>query len=201
MHNLAGLLVKTDNKSEACELFEKVLELRTNSLGRTHAQTISTMDGLADLYIAQHSFAKAEPLCRVMMDQAVGKAGEKNASTLYPMSRYAHVLMMQNRLQEAKMTLEKASAQAIKILPLENMDRIMLHATFGKCLVALKRFKEAETQLLFCYNGSNELNGMKHPMTTGALSLLTRLYELWDKPEKAARYRALMRSPVKTPAK
>ena len=61
----------------------------------------------------------------------------------------------------------------------------------GACLFKLKRYREAEEQLLASYAGLKAGRGAQHMETQKAVCHLIELYESWGKPEKANPHRAL----------
>ena len=61
----------------------------------------------------------------------------------------------------------------------------------GACLTQLKRYPEAEEQLLAAYAGLKTVRGEQHALTRKAVSRLIELYEAWGKPDQAAPYRTL----------
>ena len=71
-------------------------------------------------------------------------------------------------------------------------------AHFGRCLTDLNRFEEAEPQLLTAYEGEMAMRGEAHKNTRKVIEHLAHLYEMWDKPEQAAQWRAKL--PTANPA-
>lgn len=65
-------------------------------------------------------------------------------------------------------------------------------AVLGACLVALRRFAEAEPLLLRSH-GVYTTNYRHDPDVRGILGDLVSLYDAWGKPEKAAQYRAILK--------
>jgi hypothetical protein len=59
----------------------------------------------------------------------------------------------------------------------------------GACLFKLKRYREAEEQLLPAYAGLKATRGARHALTRQTVSRLRQLYEAWGKPGQAALYR------------
>jgi hypothetical protein len=59
----------------------------------------------------------------------------------------------------------------------------------GACLFKLKRFREAEEQLLPAYAGLKVTRSAWHALTRQTASRLRELYEAWGKPSQAALYR------------
>ena len=64
----------------------------------------------------------------------------------------------------------------------------------GDCLIKLKRYREAEEQLLAAYAGLKIARGEQHYLTRKAVSRLTELYEAKGKSDQAAPYRALLQN-------
>ena len=54
----------------------------------------------------------------------------------------------------------------------------------------MKRFDDAERAALAAYEGYGRSMGAHHEFTTGMISQLEKLYTAWDKPVKAAEWRA-----------
>jgi hypothetical protein len=62
-------------------------------------------------------------------------------------------------------------------------------SALGECLTAEKRFAEAETLLTSGYAGMKSTWGDKDPRVREGRQRLVKLYDAWQKPEQAARYR------------
>ncbi len=60
----------------------------------------------------------------------------------------------------------------------------------GVCLVNLKLFPRAETALLAAYESYLRVFGETHPGTAASINWLIKLYEGWNKPEEAAKWKA-----------
>jgi thioredoxin-like negative regulator of GroEL len=61
----------------------------------------------------------------------------------------------------------------------------------GACLTKLRRYKEAEEQLLTAYTGLKTARGEQHDLTRKTVTRLIELYEAWGKPDQAVPYRSL----------
>jgi serine/threonine-protein kinase len=94
---------------------------------------------------------------------------------------------------------EKILREAVKIrtesLPKEHYWVALATSALGECLTIQKRYNEAEPLLLNSYEGLKISQGPDNPRTTIALQRLINLYEAWNKPDQAARYRALLSAP------
>ena len=61
------------------------------------------------------------------------------------------------------------------------------------CLTKLGRYGQAEQLLLAAHQVMQTKLGEQHERTQKAINRLFELYEAWGKPEKAAKYRALLK--------
>ena len=73
-------------------------------------------------------------------------------------------------------------------LPHEHPKRVRLQSEYGACLLALERYADAEALLLESYTVLPE---SKMNEAAPLLEQLVALYEAWEKPDSAAKYRAL----------
>ena len=68
----------------------------------------------------------------------------------------------------------------------------MFHGGYGKSLLALGRFGEAETQLLQALDGVKKALGDDHTYTRLTIEVVIDVYDAWQKPREAAKYRAML---------
>ena len=61
----------------------------------------------------------------------------------------------------------------------------------AESLTAQKKYNEAERVLLEAYQDANEVQGVQHWRTKHTARELVKLYEAWNKPDLAAKYRAV----------
>lgn len=67
-----------------------------------------------------------------------------------------------------------------------------LRLCLGKCLVTLKKFKEAESVLTTAFDGLRERAGLNDPTTHDAIETLVNLYESSNEPDLAGQFRAML---------
>ena len=73
----------------------------------------------------------------------------------------------------------------------------IFHGYYGKCLIELGQYEEAEQQLITGVSLLEEALGAEHERTAVVINFLIDLYEAWGKPDKAAHYRAMLPEPEK----
>jgi hypothetical protein len=91
---------------------------------------------------------------------------------------------------------EKLLRQAVQIrasnMPVTHFLRAMTEGALGEFLSRQNDFPEAEPLLLGSYESLKASQAANSPRTRLALQRLANLYEAWNNPDQAARYRALL---------
>ena len=86
--------------------------------------------------------------------------------------------------------------EAVKLrtgsLPKEHYWVALANSALGECLTIQERYGEAEPLLVGSYESLKNSQGANNPRTRLALQRLVELYEKWQKPDLAARYRATL---------
>jgi tetratricopeptide (TPR) repeat protein len=100
------------------------------------------------------------------------------------------VLLENEQTAAAEPILRQAVALASERLLPGHVDRAEASVALGAWLAWQARRAEAETLLVAGYEGLRASRGEGHSSTAQARGRLARLYEDWDRPTEAARYRA-----------
>jgi eukaryotic-like serine/threonine-protein kinase len=176
--------------AEAEPLSAATLAIQQRVLGPEHPDTVSTMGFLQFMYFSQGRYAEAEPIAVTILERARRVRGATHPDTLVDLHNLATIHDRMGRYAQA----EAAFTEAI-----EGMRRVLgdSHTTTCKSLsrlaamyVRLKRYDDAERAALAAYQGYSRSMGPEHEFTTGMISQLEKLYAAWDKPDKAAEWRA-----------
>ncbi|HEX4666822.1 MAG TPA: serine/threonine-protein kinase, partial [Chthoniobacterales bacterium] len=121
------------------------------------------------------------------------------AATSPQFINYATALMVQgliysqtNRTDEAERLLREAVRIRTENVPETHFLCATANGGLGEFLTAQKRFAEAERFLLVSYESLKNSQAANSPRTKLALQRLAKLYEAWNKPDKAAPYRTLL---------
>jgi serine/threonine-protein kinase len=91
---------------------------------------------------------------------------------------------------EGEKILREALRLRVATLPKEHFWIALARGALGECLTTQQRFNEAEPLLTESYYMLNSKLGARDPRTVEAVRRLSNLYQVWNKPEQAARYRA-----------
>ena len=126
-----------------------------------------------------------------MQSKLLGDAHPEVGASLHD---FALLLYLKGEYDEAeKMEREAIGAYLKSLKP----DHWLIHqsrSNLGACLIKLKRYREAEEQLLAGYAGLKAALGDRHAQTQKAVGRLIELYESWGQPGQAEPYRALPHS-------
>ena len=141
------------------------------------------------LYFLQGDYTRAEDESRKALDLLRKYFGPEHSRTVVTTATLGMTLTRAGKAAEGEPYLREALALRKKILPPENPAIFRTESELGACLTAQKRYDEAEPLLLGGYNGLNSKLGDKDSRTIEARQRLVQLYETWNKPEQAARYR------------
>ncbi len=123
--------------------------------------------------------AEAEELAREATSLARGAFGEEDPLTHMIADTLAVVLHRRGKNDEAIVEFEKLALAAIATAGDDHWFTAMSAVPYGRCLLELGRYEDAEEVLLAVHDSGDE----------SALEALADLYDAWGRPEKAAEYR------------
>jgi serine/threonine-protein kinase len=189
MGNLADLLAKTGRYAEADSLLRERLAMYEQIVGPDHEQVAGTKEAIADLLAAQGRFEEAIALRReglTIWRTALGEDHPVVGGSLLGLARLYE--LAGNDVMAEQLMLEG--------LALRRRGHGARHALVGLALVQLgtlntrrKDYATAERQLLEAWDILQALMDTAHPQVRQARAALVTLYEAWNRPEDAARYR------------
>ncbi len=182
MQALADVLSNVGKLDDAETLYRRVLECRRNKLGDTHRNTLDAINVLAwflkDLEEPE-KLVEAESLARDTTSLARSTYGPDDELTIMLADTLAVVLGLRGNCEAALVEFEQAAAAARDSAGEEPWCAAMSCAAYGRCLITLEHFEDAQDVLLAAYDAADE----------SAREALIDLYNAWGKPETAAEYR------------
>ncbi|MFQ6052123.1 MAG: tetratricopeptide repeat protein [Candidatus Hydrothermarchaeota archaeon] len=191
LNNLA-LLIQDKGDIEAAEpLFRKILEVDRKLLGKEHLNVAIDLNNLGRLLQKKGDYESSELLLR----EAVTILRKKQHPWLsIGLSNLGELLNKKGDYKAAEPIFVEALSIGLKYLGDKNQDVAKLRSRYGACLIKLKRFENAEEQLLAALPVLRDSLGEQNERTQQTISYLIELYEAWSKEDKAAEYRALLAS-------
>src|SRR5262245_14514178 len=195
MNGLATLYMQQGEYARAEPLYLEALEGSRRVLGAGHPNTLMVHNNLIDLYLDQRQYAKAEPLAlegaNVMRtlkeDSNAAAQADKKLTRVYEAQGGLNLF---NRKKHAE------SEPVLRLLLDASSPGLKYHtlSLFGEALAGQQKYAEAEPPLLAGYEGLKAVE--KTLLTTQrkrpvqALERVVQLYQDWDKPARAAEWRA-----------
>ena len=194
MLNNLGLLAHDQNRfAEAERLFRQTLELQEKVYGKDHPETALPMNNIARVCHDQGRYAEAEMLYRHAL--AIRRKGLKpdHPALAESLAWLGKLLTEKKELTEAEANLREAVAIRGKAFKADDWRLAEARSLLGGCLVAKKQFAEAEPLLVEGYQVMMNKRGSTYRRTIQALERVVALYDAWQKPDRAAQYRAALK--------
>ncbi len=189
-NNYAGLLVDRGKLAEAETVRRELLDVQTRVLGERHPNTLTSLNNLAYLLKRQKKLEDAEQLYRKVVELSLEVKGAAHPHTLLSMLTLGIVQRDRGNLTESHQTLSRAIRLLRENDVQDEMARGLLEKHYGRTLVALGRYEEAEPYLQRSLDTLTLVLGASHRRTQSTLEALVELYESWGKPDRAAEWRA-----------
>jgi len=190
LSNLGALLIDKGKYSEAEPFVLQGLELRRRILGNTHTGTAGALYRLSDLRYRQGRHAEAEQAAQESIEMFKRALATPQDSILFtnPVLEMGMILNKEGRLHEAEAYLRQALEIRTRLLPKGNLAIAKAEGPLGECLIAQKRYAEAEPLLLDSYEIIESTTIASDSRRREAAGRLALLYEAWGKPKEAGRY-------------
>ena len=157
--------------------------------GETNYSVASAKANLGLLYFLKGNYAKAEAEDRTALDLLRKYLRPEHPVAASTEATLGLILTREGKAAEGEPYLREALAIRKKILPLGDFMIPYAASALGECLTVQKRYPEAEPILTDSYNELKSKLGDQNRRTVEARQRLVKLYELWEKPDLAARYR------------
>jgi serine/threonine-protein kinase len=198
MANLASALQDTGDYVESELLYRRTIALRIKLFGEEHPKLATTMNNLATLLRDKGNYKDAELLFWKALEIRRRKLGEDHQEVGTSLRNLGGGFYLKGEYDKA----EKFQRQAIDVYQKSlKPDHWMIHrsrSSLGECLVRLRRYREAEEELLTAFAGLKAALDDRHAETRKAVSRLIDLYESWSKPDQAQPYRAMLQDKEQT---
>jgi non-specific serine/threonine protein kinase/serine/threonine-protein kinase len=199
MGSLARAYMEQERYEDAELLYLNMLEIHKRVRGEEHQRTLWSAGELALVYIAQERYDVAEPLLQETLEIQKRVLGEEHRSTVTTMVRLGDVFCLQRRFEEAR-ALETSALRAARRVWPDGGSRIGdLLGKHGATLIELGLYEDAEAALL---EGHEILSASSdNAAVIEQVESFVKLYEAWNKPDKAAEWRAKLAEEQETVAK
>lgn len=146
--------------------------------------------GIAEVLYRRGQRAEAEQYFQMNLDLLKKSPNAAPTILAWPETAVGRLLTERGRPDDAEPLLRRALASLRADLPAEHWRTGYADVLLGACLASRHQFDEAEPPLLSGYRVLHEKRGDDREETRYAVTRLVMLYEGWNKPDRAAEWRA-----------
>ena len=185
--NVASVLWARGDLQEAEMYLREVLDAYRRVLQLDHPDTLNALNNMGGVLLLQGKLEGAERHFREALEGFRRKFDASHPQTLNVMVNLGDVYSSQGRPEMALPLLAEAVEGARKALPSGHRVTGKALNNRGRCLMLLKRYDEAEADLLEAHK---ILLTADANLAQKAATNLAQMYEAWGKPDKAAPWRS-----------
>jgi len=189
LNDLAVLLYKSRRLEEAEPLYARVLESRRRTLGNEHYLTLSAMNNLALCLRNQNKLNEAEPLFVEVLAARRRLLGDEHRRTVNTIVSLAAMYIRNEQYDRAKSLFKEAWNTRARVLGPDELPTLSALDGYLAALISLGEFEKAEPITKDYCRRAESNYGPSHRATKHARKLLCDLYDAWNRPVEAARWR------------
>ncbi|MCJ1471355.1 hypothetical protein MMC07_010003, partial [Pseudocyphellaria aurata] len=160
------------NYSTAEEMTGRALEEGTKMLGKTHPDTLTSVNNLASVLLEQGEYEAAEQMSRRALDGREKALGSEHPDTLTSVSNMASVLLGQRKYETAEDLNRRALDGREKALGKEHPNTLTSVSNLALVLQEQEKYEAAEELNRRALDGREKALGKEHPNTLTSVSNL-----------------------------
>ncbi|HEY6564434.1 MAG TPA: tetratricopeptide repeat protein, partial [Pirellulaceae bacterium] len=191
--NLASCYMELGRLDEAEPIYRRLVSAKGSQFGKDHVETLRSLNDVANVLNARHKYEEAAPLFQEVYDGRLAKLGANHLETLISLNNLGLIMKSLGKLDDAERYLRQALDGRRANLGPDHPDTLRSLHQLGELLAERKRYDEAEPLLLQAHAGmlqrAAKVPGESKDRLTTVRQLLVQLYEAWDKPDEAAKWR------------
>jgi tetratricopeptide (TPR) repeat protein/predicted Ser/Thr protein kinase len=187
---LADVIGRLGRDDEAEALFREALSLGLESLRDPHPHLIGLHGALAVFLERQQRVREAAPLRQAALRMALALYGETHPLVARAFTGMGDHHIAAGAFVEAEQAYRRAVTARQNVHPAPHWRIAEARSKVGYALLRQRRYQDAEALLTESYTRLSTDKGAIPESTNRARAWLVELYEAWDRPRDAARYRA-----------
>ena len=189
---LGQILSEKGDTVGAEQVYREALEMQRRLLGSEHTELSSTLNNLARELGKAGKYDEGEALYREAIAIWRKEVGDVHPDLGVNISNLARLLADKGDTSEAEALHQEACSIFLKVHGEDHWMSAYCHSLYGAFLTRLARYEQAEALLLGSYPVLRDTLGPEHDRTERTTDHLVELYVAWEKPDKAAEFRALL---------
>jgi serine/threonine protein kinase len=202
-HTVALLHKDLQQPDQAERLLREVARVRREVLGLDHADTLDSEMMIALTLYEQKRLEESRHAYAEVLPRIQAALGESAEAYLVGTANYAGVLYRLGDYDTAERTLRESLAAHRNVFGNHYYGTYYTMTELGTTLVHKQQFAEAEKLLSEALAGFRDIYAHQptHSRIRQGLDRLMRLYVAWEKPDKAAEFRALLNAATEQAAR
>lgn len=192
INNHANVLELADRIAESDSLFLVTLAMRRDILGPEHPDYAWTLFNYAQFLLRRERYEEAEKYSREVLALRGITLPDAHPAVATAMQALGLALAHQGKPDEGERWLRESLELRRKTLPEGHWLVSSAESVLGEHLTQVGRYAEAEKLLLPAEARLVAERGAKSPQVSAARERVVKLYEAWNRPEDAARWRTLL---------
>lgn len=193
-NNIAAMLHVQGKFDEAEPYYRESREIRLRALGEDHHMYCNTSNNLALLLIDKGVLEEAETILTSVLETYGRTLPFDHESNALARLNMALLLIKKGEHKLAEPFARDALGIQMKKLPAGSWRIAVSQSVLGESLTGQKQFEAAEKLLTESYKQIEKSLKPDDKRRKEALTRVIKMYEAWDKPERAAEYRPLVAS-------
>lgn len=169
--------LKKGDYEQGIILAKQAYEYATKALGKTHQNTIISVNNLARLHVAQGQTNEAELLYKKAIQLSEKILGHEHPVTLASINSLGMVYVSMGRYSDAESYLQEALRLRKKVLGLEHEHTLTSINNLAGFYKSQGNYSEAEPLLKDALQLRKKVLGNEHPATLVSMNNLAGLYE------------------------
>ncbi len=193
-HNVALLYKDLNQPVLAEQMLREVARVRREVLGPEHVDTLDSEMMIALTLYSQHRMTESRDAYAALLPRIKASLGESAETYLVGTANYAVLLYRLGEYDMAERTLRESLAAHRQVYGDRYYGTYYTMTELGTTLVHKQQFAEAEQLLTAALAGFRGIyvRQPSHQRVRQGLERLMKLYDAWQKPERAAEFRALL---------
>jgi eukaryotic-like serine/threonine-protein kinase len=187
---LAALLIREGKDAEAETLLKETLATQLQAYGPVHDHVALTLDMLGKIALKRHDPETARAYLSRALEIDRSLIGDDNVRTSSVKVDLGNAYMQQAKYAEAEPLLQQAVKVVVASLPAGDPHIGVAEASWGRALLHLKRYQEAETELSAGYQNLQKQPQPPLPRIQEVRQDLASVYDALGRPDQAKQFRA-----------
>jgi tetratricopeptide (TPR) repeat protein len=189
-YNYSKALERSGQVTAAEPILRNLFASYTRVLGPRHVDTLMAAQGVAQNLLKQQRYAEAMAIALPAAQGMSAVAGEEHQWTQSAWGVYGVAACLSGHGEEGLAALRRVAVQRRSGADATDWRKQITDVQIGQCLVAMRRYEEAEPLLLTTVAALESGRGRGYVSTQDGYKALRDLYEALDRPQESAKWQA-----------